>query len=325
MKSFNNLALDSISVGGVAPASVTITIPYSSLTNGNKDTIHFMARRPGCATALSANKIYVWSSDLMKPLISVLPGTADCSRKILQIGAMQAGVAYQWYEDANFLVGNTLDKDTAYYAGAYRVVATDGLRCESSSNVLNINYNAQKPAIEMTNLSIVETKLTASKNADVYHWYVETKSGIKLIEADTAKSMSVYFDGKYYLGTVNNSCFFMSDAFEVSNKLGGNILNQGFTETDTTIIIPKVDFSVDAKIYPNPVSNDDVKIDYIGGNVTKVTFILYNSQGLVMGIKEVEGDGILRTTINTKYLPSGIYNLYIDDGVKQVRRNLMVY
>lgn len=326
VKNFNAMALDSFSVPTSAPASINMTLSYSKFTLGTKDTIYFVARRPGCNPVSSVSKIYTWSSLLVTPNITVLPATAACSRKILQVTNVQPGVSYQWYETENLLVGNLNSKDTAFFPGSYYTVAFDDFKCKNTSNILDINYNAQKPEVEAIDLSTAETKLFALQDAQKYHWYVQTATGTKIIKGDTTKSISVYFDGNYFLGTINNSCFFMSNLISVTGKLGGSILNQGFVETDSSIIIPKPNFSQDVNIYPNPVvSESEVKVDYIAGNVTKVSFILYNSQGLIMTRKEVEGDGILRTFLSIRDFPSGIYNLYINDGVKQLRRNIMVY
>ena len=119
--------------------------------------------------------------------------------------------------------------------------------------------------------------------------------------------------------------FLFIDPITVSNKLGGDLLKQELLQTDSSIIIPSFDFSIDANIYPNPLSKIDITVDYIAGNVTKVSFLLYNTQGLLMTEKEVEGNGIVSTKLNTKDLPSGFYTLFISDGVKQIRKNIMVY
>lgn len=325
VENFINKDLDSIIVSSSAPTSLSITVPYSIFTHGHIDTIHFLARRTGCALVPSFHKTYIWTSNLATPSISVSPITASCSRNILQIKTPQAGIAYQWYEGNGQLVGDTSVANTAFYAGSYYVKATDSLFCLASSNLFPVNYSALRPSVTLTNVSTVETKLTATQTASKYRWYAQTTTGIKLIEGDTSQNISVYFDGDYYLRAINNTCIYTSNPITVSSKLGGSLLRQGFVETDSSIIIPKINFNQDVNIYPNPVSNNDVTVDYIAGDVTKVTFILYNSQGLIMSQKEIDGNGVLKFTVNTKNLQSGIYNLYINDGVKQVRKNIIVY
>jgi mucin-2 len=325
VKNFINKDLDSIIVLSAAPTSLSVTVPYSIFTPGREDTIHFLARRTGCALVPSLNKVYIWTSNLATPSVSISPIPASCSRKTLQIATPQPGVAYQWYEGNGQLVGETSITDTAFYAGAYYVKATDTLFCLASSNLFSVNYSALKPSITLTDVSTVETKLMATASSQKYRWYAQTTTGIKLIEGDTSQNISVYFDGDYYLRIINNTCIYTSDPITVSSKLGGNLLRQGFIETDSSIIIPKVDFTQNVNLYPNPVFNSDIMVDYVAGDVTKVSFILYNSQGLIMTQKVIDGNGLIRTTINTKNLQSGVYNLYIDDGVKQVRKNIIVY
>jgi hypothetical protein len=325
LKNFSNYNLDSVIVSSASPGIINISIPYSKFTPGSIDTIIFYARRPGCVPVPSIQKAYIWASNLVTPTIVVSPVLASCNKNILQATTPQVGITYQWYEGNNVLVGNIMNANTAYFPGSYSLTATDPLHCTASSNSLLVNYNMDVPVVTINNISTTETKLTATSSAQHYRWYAETSSGIKRIEGDTSDNISVYFDGNYYLGTFNNTCFFMSGSYTVSNRLGGSLLRQSFIETDSTIVLPKIDFSVDAKVYPNPVSNADFTVDYIAGDVTKVTFMLYNPQGMAITQKEIDGNGIIKTTISSKDLPPGIYSLFINDGVKQVRKNIMIY
>jgi mucin-2 len=325
IKNFNNNNLDSIIVTNTSPGTISINIPYSKFTHGSIDTLRFHARRPGCTPVFSFQKRSIWSSALVTPSIAIAPVSANCNKSILQENTPQAGVGYQWYEGNNMLVSNTTHSTTAYFPGSYTLVGMDTLLCTAPSNVLSINYDADVPLVGLSDISTTETKLTATTTAQHYRWFAQTSSGIKRIEGDTSNSISVYFDGNYFLGTYNNTCFFMSGAYTVSNRLAGSLLRQSFKETDSTIVLPKVDFTEDAKVYPNPVSHADFTVDYIAGDVTKVTFILYNPQGLAITQKEINGNGIIKTTIASKDLPPGIYGLFIYDGVKQIRKNIMIY
>jgi hypothetical protein len=324
VKNYNNLALDSIIIGNTIPTSANVLLSISKFTPGKMDTIQFVARRPGCAVVPSANKAYVWASGLTTPVISASPTVTLCENKIL-LFSPQPNVTYQWYESGKMIVGATASKDTAFFGGSYSVKATDTLFCKLASNSIAVNYAGHEPSVSVTTISSTETKLSTSSAADTYFWYAQTSTGIKKIQGANANTISVYFDGNYYLGTITNSCFFMSAPHTVSGKLGGSLLKQSFVENDSTIILPEMDFSSDARAYPNPISESNLTIDYIAGDATKISFILYNPQGFPVVQKEVDGDGLIHAEIPTRGLPTGVYNLYINDGVKQVRKNIMIY
>lgn len=324
VKNYNNIVLDSILIGNTIPTSANVLIPFAKFTSGKIDTIKFMARKPGCAIVPSVTRSMVWTSGLTNPVITASSTLTACENKILQLTPL-SNILYQWYEGTNTIVGAIGSKDTAFFSGSYSVKAKDTLLCTLASNTINVDYSALQPIVSVTNVSSTETKLSSTAAATTYYWYAQTSTGIKKIQGAAGNTISVYFDGNYYLGTITNSCFFMSAAYVVSGKLGGSLLKQSFVETDSTIILSEMDFSSDATVYPNPVSGSDFTVDYITGNVTKISFILYNPQGLPVQQKEVEGNGLIRLEMPTKYLTPGVYNLYINDGVKQVRRNVMIY
>ena len=323
VKNFNSITLDSISTGSTGATTATITIPYAKFTSGHRDTIRFVARRDGCGLrSYSVTKASIEVSALATPVISVSNQKASCERNIIE-STPQANVQYQWYEGNSQLIGAVYEKDTAYYPGIYFVKATDLLSCTMTSNSVEISYNAQQPIVSISENN-TSAKLSTSVQATGFNWYAETSSGLKKIAGATTNELSVYFEGTYYLGIVKGSCLHYSAPLVISNKAGGSLLRQSLSETDTTITLPEIDFSSNLKVYPNPVSNSDFTIDYIAGNVTQTTIILYNSNGLEIMRKELDGKGIIRTEMPSKGLPSGIYVLYINDGEIQVRKNIMI-
>ncbi|MCU0429810.1 MAG: T9SS type A sorting domain-containing protein [Cytophagaceae bacterium] len=304
----------------------SVPIAFSNaLLPAGIDSIEVLAT--GCTVQSMAMKFALHKSSLANNFnLDTVNGTKMCNAAPVQLSTNLTFASLAWKVDGSIIVNETQHPYQPKVDGNYQLILKDGLSCLASSAVVNVGYRELKPALQSVASSSYESTLKSTISGTQYQWYAFVDHSWKRIVGEQANQYAAYFDGDYVVAVSNGSCKVLSDPFRVSGKAGGSLERQFFVQTDTTITIQEFDWYNPIKAFPNPVAEgEEVQISYFNSKGADIRVELYTGDGVVLRSFQVSGQGWISIPLVSQGLPSGIYFLRMDDGIKVSSENLIVY
>jgi hypothetical protein len=310
-------------------AAQIITIPFSQL-NSSINTITVQASLAGCSTVTLTQSDTIYKSNLTTPNITGNLPTL-CAPDSAVFSVPNTFTKYQWYygSTSNFAMASELinaetNATSVFLPGYYFVKLYDIYGCSTITAGQNIDYGNAVPTITQSNNTGMQVDLTCSSITSYYQWYVADTSGkLKYIEGASNASFTTYFDGNYYIAIKYNDCYIYSNVTTVAGMAGGSILKQGFFQDSSSIEIPKIWFTKDIEIYPNP-GNGVFEVQYLSTSNETSSATLYSSQGNMIARKEVTQQGFVSVPFNEPGLENGIYFIEVIQDGTSMRKKIMI-
>jgi hypothetical protein len=234
---------------------------------------------------------------------SALDGTicTEGTTTLTATGADEGGF-YNWYEDlvseapiagkqTGEFITPVLTKTKTYY-----VAAVNSLGCESERVAVKavVSYPSE------VSLTLIDDLTLKSSHETGNQWYLNDV----LIENESSDVLQATEPGVYTL-TVNQSGCLVSTSREISEMAFA-----GGTNVESVI-----------KIYPNP-TQDKVRIQIRSRN-ENVRAVILSPTGIEMESKNLTGDdGIKEGEFDLAQYSSGIYNIRIMDGSRQLIKKI---
>jgi len=179
--------------------------------------------------------------------------------------------------------------------GTYHDTVPNAFGCDSIITI-NLTVNAAD-----TSVLQIGAALQSNQGSGVYQW-LDCNNGYAVVPGATTQTFFPAVNGSYAVQVTANGCTDTSGCRNVTNVSVSEITS-GFT----------------FNVYPNPVTDGVVHLNYDGSQLQNITFVIYNVQGQVLSRFPADAKNHTISFV----LPAGVYFVKIDGGVAV--RKLVVY
>ncbi len=290
--------------------NLDINIPKSLLVDG-ENTIDVQVENTSCGQFELVAGALIIDNVLSAEIIEVTNGVGCAnSEVVLSASSSTAGVSYRWYEsiDADVAItGETNSKLVTSNLGSsksYYVSAVNSQGCESD----RVLVEASIIPIPLVEIEKSGNTLRSTDEFDTYQWF---KDNILITDA-TSNSIEVNESGIYKLQVTSSGC-----TSDYSNDIIMSL------DAVTGLNNDELTFE-DVLIYPNPIGDETLKIDFrhISDNIVQV--LVSDSNGKLLSQKPVN-KGIKELEIDFNGKSKGIYYLHLVSERDRVIYKLIKY